>query len=106
MTKKIISAISVIAVFFGTLGYNPFIATAAQMTGVKDTISTVTINTAATHVITATLVGANTFTTGDTIVYDFANADFTLNAIGNWQTTDFSFNDGTARTILAVSSVS
>lgn len=106
MTKKIISAFSIIAVIFGTIGYNPLIATAAQMTGVKDTISTVTVNTAATHVITATLVGANTFTTGDTIVYDFVNADFTLSAIGTWQTADFAFNDGTARTILAVSTVS
>jgi hypothetical protein len=106
MIRKIFSSISIIAVLFGTIGFNPATATAAQLTGVKDTLSTVTVNSTATHVITATLAGSNTFTTGDTIVYDFVNADFTLNAIGNWQTSDFSFNDGTARTILAVSSVS
>lgn len=106
MMKKIISGVSIVVMIFGSIGYNPLIATAAQMTGVKDTLSTVTVNQPATHVITATLVGANTFTTGDTIVYDFVNADFTLSAIGTWQVADFAFNDGTARTILAVSSVS
>lgn len=103
MIKKIISSLSIIAIVFGTLASNPFVATAAQMTGVKDTLSNVTVNQTATHVITSTLVGSNTFTTGDTIVYDFVDLDFTLNTIGNWQTADFSFNDGTARTILAVS---
>ncbi|MDQ5930861.1 MAG: hypothetical protein QG674_25 [Patescibacteria group bacterium] len=73
------------------------------MTGVKDTLSTVTVSQTATHVITATLVGANTFAAGESITYDFADADFALNAIGNWQTTDFAFNDGTARTVTAVS---
>jgi hypothetical protein len=106
MLKKIISSVYIFAFVLSTLAYNPLTVTAAQMTGVKDTLSNVTVNQTATHVITSTLVGANTFTTGDTIVYDFVNADFTLNAIGNWQTTDFSFNDGTARTILAVSTVS
>jgi hypothetical protein len=103
MIKKFVSALSIVAMLFGTLAYNPLVATAAQMTGVKDTLSTVTVNQPATHVITATLVGSNTFTTGDTVVYDFADADFTLNGIVNWQVADFSFNDGTARTILAVS---
>lgn len=107
MIKKIVSALSIVAVVFGTLAYNPLTATAAQMTGVKDTLSTVTVNTTATHVITATLVGANTFQAGDTIVYDFINADFTLNAIGNWQVGDFAFSDSTgSRTILAVSTSS
>lgn len=105
MIKKLVSAFSIAAVIFGTLA-NPLVATAAQMTSVKDTLSTLLVNTPATHVITATLVGANTFQAGDTIVYDFTNADFTLNAIGNWQTADFSFNDGTGRTILAVSTSS
>lgn len=106
MIKKLVSAFSIAAVIFGTLA-NPLVATAAQMTSVKDTLSTLLVNTTATHVITATLVGANTFQAGDTIVYDFTNADFTLNAIGNWQTSDFSFTDSTgSRTILAVSTSS
>jgi hypothetical protein len=106
MIKKIISSLSIVAVIFGTIAYNPLVATAAQLTGVKDTISTVTVNTPATHVITATLVGANTFAAGENITYDFVDADFTLNAIGSWQTSDFTFNDGTSRTITAVSTSS
>lgn len=96
MIKKIISSISILAMIFGYMG-TPLVATAAQMTGVKDTLSTVTVNTTATHVITATLVGANTLATGETVVYDYVNADFTLNAIGNWQAADFTLNDGTNR---------
>lgn len=106
MIKKFVSALSIVAMLFGTLAYNPLVATAAQMTGVKDTLSTVTVNQPATHVITATLVGANTFAAGESITYDFADADFTLNSIGSWQTADFAFNDGTSRTIIAVSSSS
>lgn len=97
MMKKIISSLSIIAMVFSTIAYKPLEATAAQMTGVKDTASTITAGATATHVITATLVGANTIATGDTIVYAFAAANFTLNAIGNWQVTDFTFNDGTNR---------
>lgn len=107
MIKKIVSALSIVAVIFGSIGFNPMTATAAQMTGVKDTLSTVATSATATHVITATLVGANTFAAGDSIVYDFTDADFTLNAIGNWQVGDFSFSDSTgSRTILAVSTSS
>ncbi len=105
MIKKLTAGLSVIAILFGLVG-NPLIVVAAQYTGVKDTMSTQAINTTATHTVTATFVGGDTFTTGDTLAVDFVNADFTLNAIGSWQTSDFSFNDGTGRTILAVSSVS
>lgn len=99
-------AFAVVAMLFGTIGYSPLTAVAAQFTGVKDTLSTEATSTTATHVITATLVGGDTFAAGETMTYDFVDADFTLNAIGNWQTTDFSFNDGTSRTVTAVSSSS
>lgn len=105
MIRKITSAFSVIAILLSSIG-TPLVANAAQMTGVKDTMSSQAISTTATHVITATLIGSNTFTTGDTIVYDFNNSDFALNSAGSWEVTDFAFNDGTARTILAVSSTS
>jgi hypothetical protein len=105
MIKKFVSAFSIVAILFATVG-TPLVANAAQMTGVKDTLSTVTVSQTATHVITATLVGANTFAAGESITYDFVDADFTLNSIGSWQTTDFAFNDGTARTIIAVSTSS
>lgn len=106
MRKKIISAFSIIALIFGTIGFNPGVAVAAQYTGVKDTLSTVATNATATHVITHTLVGGDTFAAGETLTYDFVDGDFTLNNISNWATSDFSFNDGSARTITAVSTSS
>ncbi|MEK7227743.1 MAG: hypothetical protein AAB681_00100 [Patescibacteria group bacterium] len=96
MIKKIISSISIVAIIFSYIG-TPLVATAAQMTGVKDTLSTVTVNTTATHTITSTLVGANTLATGETIIYDFVNADFTVLAAGSWVVADFTLNDGTNR---------
>jgi hypothetical protein len=105
MIKKIISAFAILGIVLGTIG-TPLVANAAQFTGVKDTLSTVATSATATHVITNTLVGGDTFAAGETLTYDFTDADFTLNAIGNWQTSDFSFNDGSARTIIAVSTSS
>lgn len=104
--KKFFSILSVTALLFGSIGFNPVTIVAAQFSGVKDTMTTLAPSTTATHVITATLVGGDTFAAGETLTYDFVDADFTLNAIGNWQTSDFSFNDGTARTVTAVSSSS
>ncbi len=105
MIKKIVSAISILAIVLGTIG-TPLVANAAQFTGVKDTLSTVATSATATHVLTNTLVGGDTFAAGETLTYDFVDADFTLNAIGNWTTSDFTFNDGSARTVTAVSTSS
>lgn len=92
--------------FLASGGMNIQLATAATVSSFKDTMSTQATSTTATHVITWTLVGGDTVAAGDTFTVDFVDADFTLNAIGNWQTTDFAFNDGTSRTITAVSSSS
>ncbi|MCC7436591.1 hypothetical protein IT402_01805, partial [Candidatus Nomurabacteria bacterium] len=78
MIKKIISAVSIMAFVFGTLAYNPLSAVAAQFTGVKDTLSTVATSATATHVITHTLVGGDTFAAGETMAYDFVDTDFTI----------------------------
>lgn len=106
MIKKIFNTLVIAAILFGTSGFNPTMVVAAQYTGVKDTMSTQAISTTATHVVNATFVGGDTFAAGETLTVDFVDADFTLNAIGNWQTADFTFNDGTSRTVTAVSSVS
>jgi hypothetical protein len=79
---------------------------AANYADVSNTMSTQAKNAPATHVIQWTLVGGDTFAAGENFAIDFSDADFTLNSIGSWQTADFSFNDGTARTIDAVSTVS
>ena len=105
MIKKIVSALSIFGIILGTIG-TPLVANAAQFTGVKDTLSTVATSATATHVITHTLVGGDTFAAAETFTYTFTSGDFALNAIGSWQTADFSFNDGTARTVTAVSTSS
>lgn len=106
MIRKIFGTVSIFAILFSTFGAYPLTATAAQFTGVKDTMSSQATSATATHVITHTLVGGDTVAAAETFTYDFVDADFTLNAIGNWQTTDFTFNDGTSRTVTAVSSSS
>ncbi len=106
MIRKFFNVVAIIAILVGTSGINPSLVIAAQYTGVKDTMSTQLINTTATHTVNATFVGGDTFAAGETIIVDFTDADFTLNSIGSWQTADFTFNDGTGRTVTAVSSVS
>jgi hypothetical protein len=104
-TKNVLSILFVAILLFVHSGLS-LIAEAASVSSFKDTMSTQAPSTTATHTLTWTLVGGDTVAAGDTFTVDFVDADFTLNAIGNWQTSDFSFNDGTARTITAVSSSS
>ncbi len=62
-------------------------------------------STASDHLIRTTLPLSYTFsgsaTTSDMIAYDFP-AGFTSSASGTWTTADFTFNDGTARTVTTV----
>lgn len=97
MIKKVLN----IALNFSLLvffsGVAPLITQAASVTSFSDTMSTQATSATAIHTVAWTLVTADTVATGETYAIDYVNADFTLNAIGNWQTTDFSLNDGTAR---------
>jgi len=107
--KKLNSAISIIALVCLTAsGFftAPLSASAAAQSSLKDVMSTQAVNTTAKHTITWTMATGSSFAAADRISVDFVDADFTLNAIGSWQTTDFTFNDGTSRTIQAVSTVS
>ncbi len=92
MIRKIFTGI---LIFAFVLLQAPYVAVAAQFTGVKDTLSTVQTNTTATHTIQWTLVGGDTIATGETFTIDFVDADFTLNAAGSWQAADFALSDGT-----------
>ncbi len=69
----------------------PTLATAATISPISDTMSTQAKNTTATHTITWTQPAV--FATGETVIVDFTNADFTLNAAGSWQTSDFAYTD-------------
>ncbi len=102
--SKVTSAVTIIGLIAFLVG--PKITMAASLVSIKDVMTTQAISTTAKHTITYTMAAGHNFQAADRIAFDFVNADFTLNAIGNWQTADFTFNDGTARTINAVSSSS
>ncbi len=72
---------------------------AADVSNMKDTLSNQSVNGTATHRISFDLSGGNTFASGEVIAIDFASA---FSVGGTWQPADFTFDDGTARTIDAV----
>lgn len=76
---------------------------AASFSSVKDTMSRLSITTNADHVIRATLPSGVDFDHAggagvDVIAIDFPGG-FQSSASGTWVTADFTFNDGTARTV-------
>lgn len=83
--------------------FGPELAIAASFTSNKDTASRLKLSTTADHVINFTLpTGVNFDASGNT---DVIRVDFpaTFTQGGTWQAADFTFNDGTARTVTNVS---
>lgn len=82
----------------------PSFATAASLTAAKDTLTRTKISTTADHTIVFTLptgVDFDSTTQTDILRVDFPHSSaFTQS--GTWVTGDFTFNDGTSRTINAV----
>lgn len=78
---------------------------ADSFTSASDTMSRLEISTTANHTIRMTLPTSYMFngsaTTSDAIVYNFPDS-FTASASGTFATSDFTFNDGTARTVTTV----
>lgn len=78
---------------------------AASFTSMSDTMTRLKVSTTADHTLRVTLPSgfnmSGSSTTSDMISFDFA-ADFTSSASGTWVTGDFTFNDGTARTVTTV----
>ena len=107
--KKILNRVAAALTAFATMAslLMPIApAYAAGFTSTSDTMTRLKISTTADHTIRTTLPLSYTFsgsaTTSDVIGFDFP-AGFTASASGTWATTDFSFNDGTARTVTTVS---
>ncbi len=74
---------------------------AAQLTNRQDKLSNQAVSAAANHVISFNLSGGNTFAAGEKIAIDLPETSaFTTGGV--WAAADFSFNDGTARTIAGV----
>ncbi len=96
-TSFLIVALVVVSTF------GPQLATAASFTTSKDTTTRLKLSTTADHIINFTLPTGVTFDVSgntDVLRVDFPSS-FTQG--GTWQTADFTFNDGTARTVNAVS---
>lgn len=102
--KRIAAALTALATVGSTfLTFAP--ARAASYSNASDTMSRLKISTQADHVIRLTLPSGVTFdgssTTSDALVINFPDT-FTSSASGTWTTADFTFNDGTARTVTTV----
>ncbi len=101
-SKQIIkvSKIVVAALVLGIFGLQPAPVNAASLTTVKDTLTRIEQAQTADHTITFTLPGgASSFVAGDKMSIDFP-ANFVTST--GWATSDFTFNDGTSRTITTV----
>lgn len=73
-------------------------ANATNPSNISDTMTRQKTSTASSHTVVFTMSGSVTFDASDTITYDYGTAGFTLAAA---TTSDVSFNDGTARTVVA-----
>lgn len=78
---------------------------AGSFASASDTMTRLKISTTSDHTVRMTLPTSYTFsgsaTTSDAIVYNFPDT-FTASASGTFTTSDFAFNDGTARTVTTV----
>lgn len=98
---RFVSGVTMVALLSVT--FLPQLANALAITASKDTATRLQISTTADHTIVFTLptgIDLDRAGTTDTLQVDFP-ASFTLG--GTWVTGDFTFNDGTGRTISAVS---
>lgn len=100
--RKVTSSCLIFFMVFSIFGLSFDNAIAASMTASKDTVTRLKISTTADHTINTTLptgVDFDVATQTDILRFDFAS---TFSTSGTWATSDFTFNDGTARTINAV----
>ncbi len=92
--SKLLVVILALAIF----GFQPLHVNAASLTSVKDTLTRIEQAQTADHTISFTLPGgASSFVAGDKMSIDFPANFVTLGS--GWVAGDFTFNDGTARTI-------
>lgn len=96
--NSVISIFAIIAMIAMNLGLISNVE-AAYITSMKDTHSTIKAATTADHTITFTLASGNTFATGEYINVDF-DAGYLIGS--TFVAGDFTFNDGTLRTIIDV----
>ncbi len=103
MIKKITSTFLIISTFFAVGGalVFPQLAIAASITSARDTMTRLKTSTTSDHSLSFVLPAGVTFDSNDELRIDFPHSSaFTQS--GTWATADFTFNDGTARTVNAV----
>lgn len=95
ISLRILTALILVSVLLPLSFVSPVGASAP--TAISDTMTRQQTSTLSSHVIVFTESASSQFTAGSTIAFDFGTPGFTL-AVG--VAADFSFNDGTARTII------
>lgn len=99
------AAAAVSAATMGSLLLPVAPVSAGSFASMSDTMTRLKVSTTSDHAFRLTLPSGvsmdGSSTTSDSIAFDFP-AGFTSSASGTWTTADFTFNDGTARTVTAV----
>ncbi len=89
----------IIGLLFATMPFKN--VSAARVDSAKATVSDSRPSTTATYTFVVDMSTSTNFAAGDTMIFDWP-AGFTFPANGTWVTGDFTFNDGSARTITSV----
>mgnify|MGYP001559463901 CR=1 FL=1 len=101
MLKKILVLVLSLAFVFSSA---VSLVGASYVAGVSDTMSRQKLSVVSTHSIAVDMSTSVAVDAGDTFIYTFTDnpgdGTWTFPADGTWASTDFTFNDGTARTVL------
>ena len=97
-----IAKLTLVVITIAMVGLQPSHVNAASLTSVKDTLTRIEQGLTADHTIQWTLPGgASSFVAGDKARVDFP-ANFVTSTESGWVAGDFTYNDGTSRSIVAV----
>ncbi len=78
------------------------VVSAASLTSISDTLSTIKTSTAANQTIAFTLSGSQTFAATETIVITYPSSSFTLSALANTDATDYDITVGGTEELMVV----
>lgn len=105
--KRVVAAATSVATV-GTMLLPVAPVHAGSFTSASDTMTRLKVSTTSDHTVRMTLPPSYSFdgsaTTSDAIVFNFPDS-FTASASGTFVAGDFAFNDGTARTVVAVATI-
>ena len=100
--RKLVSGITIFSLVL-LISYIPKEVYAASLTSVLDTMSTQAVNVTADHTVAWTQASGHSIAAADTIAVAFTvSGDFTANAAGSWQTTDFALTTNVGSSVAPV----